>query len=174
MTVNISIFRHVTSCTLVDRNKHYGVTRCLIAQSTQRCFLDDSNFKPYYSRQQKDITFESRREIPGYSLFAFDLLQYGTNLTTIKALVDWAKHRKPVAGPTLTAPGTSQGLHAAPDRRMTSHQAGKGEGQGGVGNGASIIVARVQTATRARKGRHRPVNKMLYVLVLLSMVITAS
>lgn len=91
-----------------------------------------------------------------------------------KAPLDSAKHWRPAAGPTLTAPGASQGLHAAPDRRMTSHQAGNGVGQGGVGNGASIIVARVQTAIRARKGRHRPVNKLLYVLLQLSMVITAS
>jgi hypothetical protein len=96
-------------------------------------------------------------ETLGHSLFASDLLQYGAHLTTIKALLDPAKQ----AGPTLGAPGTSQGLHAAPDRRMTSHQAGNGEGQGGVGNGASIIVPTVQTATRAKKGRHRPANKML-------------
>jgi hypothetical protein len=64
-----------------------------------------------------------------------------TNINTITALSASVQH-KSGRRPHPYCIGASQGLHAAPDRRMTSHRAHEGEGQGGVRNGASIMVGK--------------------------------
>jgi hypothetical protein len=115
---------------------------------------------------QQEVLFRVDKGLKSRDVFAFDLLESGINLTTVTALLDSPEHTiQSGRGPHPYCTGASQRLHAAPDRRMTSHGASDGEGQGGVGNGHRLSwQGYIQTTIGARKGRHRPANKIMHAL----------